>query len=73
MVFRRSESELLGRKIQMHQPSQFWPKMAILTVLTQSQQKSDQFEVFKGYIDALNPNLIVAKLKCVHLTSFGYL
>ena len=50
----------------------FWPKMAILTVLTQSQRKSDQFEVFKGYIDALNPNFIDEKLQGVSLASYGY-
>ena len=54
-VFWRAKSEFHGRKTQMYQPGQFCPvygqKMSILAVLTRSQSKSDQFQVFKYVFD----------------------
>ena len=45
--------------------------MAIFTVLLQSPRKSDHFQGFKGYFDALNPNFMVAKFQSFNLASFG--
>ena len=39
--------------------------------LTQSTSKSDQFQGFKKYFDARNPNFMGANLRSMNLTSFG--